>query len=587
MDEAIAKILEPYANSDAYTKVKALYDWVVTNVEYTHNGYSQVSGATNYYDFLTRTFYVERMTYEEGLEHAIPDKVINHAAYALFEYKGACYDYASLMAVGIRYIGINAYVHTGYWILESDGSRDNHHGWCEIELNGKLYIIDAQRDYRLANKAGSIQYYYFGIPHENGSDWRYWSPDTADNAERDALFMSVTADRVDPGSNTESNGNQIVDNSEASGETVTLVVTITGNGTVTCDSTKLAENTYQVKMGDKVTLEAVPGTNSAFRSWWDKAMREYLLATAPEYETAAQISADEGVTLFIDDNLVINEGTIVIEAVFEDTAKLSIISSTSGSVKSDGTTASSEQTHLIGDVVTLEAVPDAGKEFVGWYNEYRTLLSEETTYQLTVQKNTTIYAMFEGDYFWDVTPSDWYYDEVRQAAELGITNGIDAITFSGETPYLRVMAVVMLARAVDADLSDLAPAPFEDTKNLSYGQDEIAWAYANGAITGRTNTIFDPETAVTREEFMLIMVRYLKSIGIEADTSATELTFSDMNQATYTDAIKAAVALGLVQGDSTEAGGTVRPKATLTRAEGTAIVLRMVKLLKEETPTDE
>ena len=159
MDNRLAELLEPYEDADTYTKIQAIYKWAIENVVYTHNGYGYIEGATNQYDYLTRTFYVDEMTYEEGLEKAIPDKVINHASYALFECKGACYDYASLLAVAIRYIGINAYVHTGYWILESDGSYNNHHGWTEIELDGKLYILDPQREARYTERMGSVHSY--------------------------------------------------------------------------------------------------------------------------------------------------------------------------------------------------------------------------------------------------------------------------------------------------------------------------------------------------------------------------------------------------------------------------------------------
>ena len=69
----------------------------------------------------------------------------------------------------------------------------------ESALDGKLYIIDPQREARHTQKMGANYNIYFGIPHENGADWRYWSPDTEANAERDALFKSVMDPRVDPG----------------------------------------------------------------------------------------------------------------------------------------------------------------------------------------------------------------------------------------------------------------------------------------------------------------------------------------------------------------------------------------------------
>lgn len=584
LDNRIDEILEPYADQDAYTKIQAIYEWAIKNVVYTHNGYGMVEGATNQYDYLTRTFYVEEMTYEEGLEHAIPDKVVNHASYALFEYKGACYDYASLMAVAIRHIGINAYVHTGYWILESDGSKYNHHGWTEIELDGKLYIIDPQREARYTQKMGANYNIYFGIPHENGADWRYWSPDTEANAERDALFKSVTDPRVDPGAPV-GPGSDYDPNpdpgSDPDAETVTLQIKITGNGTVTCDAASTGDNTYQVKTGDKIHLEAVPGENSAFRGWWDKNKRDYLLATNPAFESAAQISADEGVTFFIDDSLVISNGVVLIEAVFENTSDLTIVSSRSGAVKSDGTEVAPVQEHLIGDQVNLTAEPEDGKSFTGWYDAEGKCLSTETEYSFTMPTtDTVIYALFEGDVFCDIAADVWYLDDVMEAVERGLVVGVTPVTFEGDRLYTRAMTVVMLARLEQADVDNAEPAPFVDVDADAWFAKSINWAYANGIITGRDETTFDPDASVTREEFFAMVVRYLNWKGYQVE--GAELEYTDVDQITFAeDLIEQAQAMGLIQGDT---NGALRPRDNLLRSEGATVMVRVARYMDATQP---
>lgn len=590
LDSKLDELLAPYKDKDAYTKIQAIYEWAIANVVYTHNGYGYVEGAANQYDYLLRTFYVEQMTYEEGLEHAIPDKVINHASYALFEERGACYDYASLMAVAIRHVGINAYVHTGYWILESDGSTNNHHGWCEIELDGKLYIIDAQREARYTEKVGSNHNIYFGIPHENGADWRYWSPDTADNADRDALFLAVDAARQDPAKPVVPVDPVGPDEPEPDvpDETViTVVVSITGNGAVICDGTAVGENTYQFKAGDRVHMEAVPGKNSAFRSWWDKNMREYLLATNPDYEGSAQISADEGVTFFLDDSIVVTEdGVAVIEAVFEDTVDLTIISSRSGSVKCDSTDAVLVQQHLKGTWVNLTAEPQEGTKLVGWYDGYGNLLSTKNRYSFVAQSNQTVYALYEGDVFCDLEDGDWYLDAAVKSAELGLVNGVTAVTFGGEEPFNRAMAATLLQR-IDSringeDTSKRLDNVFTDVSEDDWYFDAVNWAYSNGVVTGDTETTFSPLETVTRQDFVTMAIRYVESLDQELKAYALDYTDAEDIADYALPMLEKAQGIGLITGYE---DGTFQPERTLNRAEGVTIILRLVEFLEQsETP---
>lgn len=186
MDEMMAQILAPYAGADTYTKVKAAYDWVICHVDYSWAPYSQ-NWAPAYDCFVP----VHELTYRDpGVQEVVPFEIVNRGYHALTYGEGVCYDYAAAFALLARYIGIDAYVHTGNFKIEPTfGSTNGHHGWTELMINGKPYIFDPQRDYRWSWDATSpIPYYYFGVPYENA--WRY-TQETAINAERDALFLPV------------------------------------------------------------------------------------------------------------------------------------------------------------------------------------------------------------------------------------------------------------------------------------------------------------------------------------------------------------------------------------------------------------
>lgn len=242
VDAMLEEIFAPYAESDNYTKLKAAYDWTVTEVEYDWAPYSQDWAPA--YDCFVPVYELE---YEEGLEEAMPFEIINRSYHALVYHEGICYDYAALFAVMARYLGFEAYVHTGWFIFEeSFGGGTGHHGWAELVIDGKNYIFDPQRDYRMsANATAEIPYLYFGIDEEH--DWRY-DPETELNAERDAQFLSVRAERH-----------------------AQLTATATSSG--------VAEGTGRYVLGQTVTVRATG--SKALYGWYD--VTGTLVSAEPEY----------------------------------------------------------------------------------------------------------------------------------------------------------------------------------------------------------------------------------------------------------------------------------------------------------------
>jgi len=182
MDRLLAERLEPYEEEDNYTKLKAMYDWLVENVSYSWEGYSQQHAPA--YDKFTLTY---DLTYESDQPEAFPREIINRSYHTLTAKKGVCYDYAALYAVMARYIGVESYVHTG--ILKK-GTWHGHHGWTELKIDGTNYIFDPQQDMREWEQHRD-SHAHFGIaPASSG---RY-TPEPEVNAARDKGFLPLPAE---------------------------------------------------------------------------------------------------------------------------------------------------------------------------------------------------------------------------------------------------------------------------------------------------------------------------------------------------------------------------------------------------------
>ena len=184
MDKLLEDILAPYAESDPYTQIKAMYDWSVYNIVYSWAGYSQDYAPA--YDKFTLRY---RLTYEAGLPEAIPEEMIHRAYHAMTAKTGVCYDWGALFAIMARYVGVESYVHTGILRINS---WTGHHGWTTLRIDGQDYIFDAQQDNRLLESDGTVSYAYFGIPK---SAWYDYTPETKVNDARDAGFLPITAER--------------------------------------------------------------------------------------------------------------------------------------------------------------------------------------------------------------------------------------------------------------------------------------------------------------------------------------------------------------------------------------------------------
>lgn len=92
------------------------------------------------------------------------------------------------------------------------------------------------------------------------------------------------------------------------------------------------------------------------------------------------------------------------------------------------------------------------------------------------------------------------FDFVEEAAWQGVVNGYGDGTFGPANPITRAQLALMVVRAAGATLAPATgPAPFTDLDGLTQeAKDAIAVAYANGIVSGKTATTFDPGGTATR-----------------------------------------------------------------------------------------
>lgn len=107
------------------------------------------------------------------------------------------------------------------------------------------------------------------------------------------------------------------------------------------------------------------------------------------------------------------------------------------------------------------------------------------------------------------TAGHWAANWITLAARRGIFKGNPDGTFKPNNPVSRGDYVLTLYRMAGEPAlpAGANPTPFVDVPATAYYAKAVAWAYANGYVSGRGNG-FDPSASVTRQEAMKILFAY-------------------------------------------------------------------------------
>lgn len=170
----------------------------------------------------------------------------------------------------------------------------------------------------------------------------------------------------------------------------------------------------------------------------------------------------------------------------------------------------------------------------------------------------------------DVDRNAWYYEAVKFMISSGYMKGVSETRFDVDGTVTRDQLVTILYRvAGNPGVKDLAN-PFADVKGSTWYTDAVIWAASSGMVKGISDTLFAPEMTVTREQIVTILYRYS---GAEKDETDHLKAFTDAGAISdyAVDAMNWAVGEGLINGVSST---TLSPQGAATRAQISAILMR-------------
>lgn len=179
--------------------------------------------------------------------------------------------------------------------------------------------------------------------------------------------------------------------------------------------------------------------------------------------------------------------------------------------------------------------------------------------------------------FNDVSANDWFASAVDYVTGKGMMNGTADNTFSPKANTTRGMIVTVLYRLENQPST--SAASFTDVASGAYYANAVAWANANGIVSGYGSGKFGPNDKVTREQLAAILYRYAqyKKYDVSGAKSLDGYTDAQSVSSYAVPALQWANAAGVVTGKS---GSKLDPKGNATRAEVAAMLMRFCENVK-------
>ncbi|MFI3230958.1 MAG: S-layer homology domain-containing protein [bacterium] len=174
----------------------------------------------------------------------------------------------------------------------------------------------------------------------------------------------------------------------------------------------------------------------------------------------------------------------------------------------------------------------------------------------------------------------WAYSAIGFVMKEGYFMGTSENTFSPEGMMTRAMVVTTLSRVAQVNTSILQNSDtFKDISSDMWYTGAVNWALENNITRGISNTEFDPDGPVTREQMAVFFLNFANLIGLDIPMTSVELNFKDVDDISFwaADAIIALNDAGVLIGNP---DGTFKPQGTATRAEVATMVVRFLDLIK-------
>ena len=180
--------------------------------------------------------------------------------------------------------------------------------------------------------------------------------------------------------------------------------------------------------------------------------------------------------------------------------------------------------------------------------------------------------------FADVKPSDWFYSDIQYVYSYELFNGISDTIFEPNTPMTRGMMVTVLGRLSGINPDNYSGTTFDDVNADTYYSPYIKWASERSIVNGVGDNRFSPDEKISRQDLATIIYRYSTTMGKRIPMIGEAESFSDENLISD-HALYAVYKIreaGIING---KPGNIFDPLGNATRAEVAAMLHRFTDIV--------
>lgn len=173
----------------------------------------------------------------------------------------------------------------------------------------------------------------------------------------------------------------------------------------------------------------------------------------------------------------------------------------------------------------------------------------------------------------DMSEYGWAAEAVNFLYDKGIEDENEDMLFRPGEAITRGEFAKFLIRTLELKTTSLQGNFSDVDKSADYAQ-EVATGKALGVLNGVGANMYNPESAITRQDLMVICARAMRYFGpVAANNTKLDLFPDNSDIADYAKSdVTAMVELGIIKGN---ADGTINPLGNTTRAEAAVIMQRI------------
>ena len=174
--------------------------------------------------------------------------------------------------------------------------------------------------------------------------------------------------------------------------------------------------------------------------------------------------------------------------------------------------------------------------------------------------------------FRDINAWDWFYHDVDWAYQNKLMIGVTEDLYKPYNPISPAMVVTVLSRMDKVDLSQYADSSYAEIAVGQWYTAAAAWAKETGLLPEEGS--FVGQSLMTRGQMAVMLVKYLKHIGIDCTLTSEPVTFTDAALMTQeeNDAFQVLYQFGIFKGVGNY---TMDVAGSITRAQLAVLLHRL------------